>query len=48
MKIIPSFATAALCVLSIPSLAQIKIDNNGNIGLGTLSPTYKVDIFGNT
>jgi hypothetical protein len=33
-------------VLNFSSLAQIKIDNNGNIGLGTASPAYKVDILG--
>ncbi|MCX7986733.1 MAG: tail fiber domain-containing protein [Bacteroidales bacterium] len=41
-------ATFACCVFSFSSLAQIKIDNNGNIGLGTASPAYKVDIFGQT
>ncbi|MCX7985917.1 MAG: tail fiber domain-containing protein [Bacteroidales bacterium] len=41
-------ATFACCMLSFSSLAQIKIDSNGNIGLGTATPAYKVDIFGQT
>lgn len=42
------FLTMVLGILSVFTFAQIKISSTGNVGINNLSPTYNLDVLGNT
>jgi hypothetical protein len=45
-KIISSSCLIVTCLFTLNSFAQLKVLNNGNVGVGTLTPLYRFNVVG--